>query len=121
MRRETKWFSAAIFALFFTVLTKWILQQMSGRSFPSSEYIPGFARTKGVPDTKLSKPYFSASQEAIKRCAENPFCVGVSSQRLFFTEESRAALKRGETVFTVHGQPGESHTYVKDLYPTIFR
>ncbi len=84
--------------------------------FPTSEYIPGFARVKGVPNTE-GKPYMAAASEAIRRCQENPFCVGVSNQRLFIVKKT---MKKGETVYTEKGQPGESHAYVKDDYPTIF-
>ncbi len=117
-----KWVVPALFAMFTTIISKLILQQMSARKFPTAEYIQGFARVKGVPDMGRSQAYFSTAEEAIQRCADNPFCVGVSAQRLFMLPEGTAKpLKRGATVFTVHGQPGEGHAYVKDLYPTIFR
>lgn len=108
------------FLLLGCVVVFWLLsfptyQQMS-RSFPTSEYIPGFAKVKGVPN-KGGKSYFSDTEEAIRRCKENPFCVGVSNQRMFLVEKE---LKKGETVFTEKGQPGESHAYIKDAYPAVF-
>jgi hypothetical protein len=104
-------FTVVCFLIFFQRIRK-----MGDRSFPTSEYIQGFAKVKGVPN-KGSKSYFSSTEEAIRRCRENPFCVGVSNQRLFLVEKE---LKKGETVYTEKGQSGESHAYVKDAYPTVF-
>lgn len=89
---------------------------MDDRAFPTSEYIQGFAKVKGVPNNG-SKSYFSSTEEAIRRCRDNPFCIGVSNQRLFIVKKE---LKKGETVYTEKGQSGESDAYVKDAYPAIF-
>lgn len=86
------------------------------RTFPSAEYIPGFAKVKGVP-LEGGKAYFSSSDEALRRCKENPFCVGVSNQRLFLVQHEK---KKGETVYTGKGQTEESHAYIKDAYPAVF-
>ncbi len=98
------------------LLLSFLILTRMATGFPTSEYISGFARVKGVPNTG-GKPYMAAASEAIRRCKENPFCVGVSNQRLFLTTKQ---LNKGDTVYTEKGQPGESHAYVKDAYPTIF-
>lgn len=104
------WIGVGLLVFFLLVL------KMSRSGFPTSEYIPGFAKVKGVPKLK-AQAYFALSEEAIQRCKTNPFCVGVSSQRLFLSE---TILKEGETVYTEKGQPGESPAYIKDLYPAVF-
>lgn len=108
------------FLLLGFIVVFWLLSfpsyQQMNRTFPQSEYILGFAKVKGVPN-KGGKSYFSSSEEAIRRCKDNPFCVGVTNQRIFLVEKE---MKKGETVFTEKGQTGESHAYVKDAYPAIF-
>jgi len=105
----------SVLGFLFLLISFQVFQQMS-RSFPTNEYISGFAKVKGVPN-KGGKSYFSSTEEAIRRCKENPFCVGVSNQRLFLAEKE---LPKGTTVFTEKGQSGESHAYVKDAYPAVF-
>jgi hypothetical protein len=53
------------------------------------------------------------TEEAIRRCKENPFYVDVNNQRLFLVSKQP---KKGETLKLEEGQPGESHAYVKNDY-----
>lgn len=79
------------------------------RPFPSE--IPGFTRAQGVPVGPQGKSYFSSWEEAVRRCKENPFCVGVSNQRLFVTLE----LPKSKLA-TEKGQPGESVAFLKQEF-----
>jgi hypothetical protein len=82
------------------------------RPFPQSE-IAGFTKHKGVP--MGGKAYFSSWEEAIRRCRENPFCIGVTNQRIFVeSKEPRGRIQLGK------GQPGESHAFLKEEYEIEF-
>lgn len=78
------------------------------RPFPSD--IPGFVKIQGVPGSISGKAYFSSWEEAVRRCKENPFCVGVSNQRLFVGTKE---WPTGAKMATEKGQPGESNAFVK--------
>ncbi len=78
--------------------------------FPTSDSLAGFTKVKGVPAG--GKAYMATAEEAIRRCQDNPFCIGVSNQRLFVVSK---LPKKGDLKLE-KGQPGESHTYVKNEY-----
>jgi hypothetical protein len=60
----------------------------------------------GVPMGAEGRPYFGDPQEAIRRCRENPACVGVSAQRLFYGSKDACRSH-------APGRSGETHIYVK--------
>ena len=83
------------------------------RPFPSE--IPGFVKIKGVPTDPQGKAYFSSWEEAVRRCTENPFCVGVSNQRMFVGTHAPTGK-----ITTEKGQPGESNAFVKKGLGAVF-
>ncbi len=83
------------------------------RSFPSE--ISGFVKIKGVPAEPQGKAYFSSWEEAVSRCNENPFCMGVSNQRIFVGTHTLTSK-----LATEKGQPGESNALIKKGFEAVF-
>jgi hypothetical protein len=97
-----------------------ILVWISGlAAFPTSEYIRGFARAKGVPVASEYKgqQYFGASSDVLQICRRDPLCVGVSDSRYFAAD---AEQKRGTPVYMEQGVHAGEYAYIKDEYPTVF-
>ncbi len=74
------------------------------REFPQE--VSGMNKMLGVPNTK-AKPFFADASEAIRRCKEDPLCVGVSAQRMFYVG------KKGEHYSAIGGRAGEEYSFVK--------
>ncbi len=81
--------------------------------FPTSDYIPSFSLVKGIPNGHAYS-YTGPPQLSIQVCRNDPRCVGISPQELFY---STTIMPRGSTVYT-HDR--NQISYVKDSYPTIF-
>ncbi len=99
----------------FLILVGIIIWYTDKAKFPKTEYIRGFARVKGVPNTS-SYVFTGHIQDVLQECRNNPRCVGVSETDIFVTN---AVFEKGKTVETRRDHRG-SISYVKDAYPTIF-
>lgn len=98
-----------------------ILVWISGLAvFPTSEYIRGFARAKGVPvhGEYEGRSVYGAIPDILQICRRDPLCVGVSDRRYFAA--AAAPMKRGTPVNMEQGLDAAEYAYVKDEYPTIF-
>ena len=99
----------------FLVLVGIIVWYVDRSKFPQTEYIRGFARAKGVPNTS-SYVFHGHIQNVLQECRNNPLCVGVSETDIFLTNK---VYEKGKTVETRYDNRGKV-SYVKDAYPTIF-
>ncbi len=97
-----------------------ILVWISGMAvFPTSEYIRGFARAKGVPvhGEYTGHRVYGAIPDILQICRRDPLCVGISDRRYF---SAGAEMKRGTPVNMERGLDAAEYAYIKDEYPTIF-
>jgi hypothetical protein len=102
------------------VIVLGILVWISGLAvFPTSEYIRGFARAKGVPvhGEYDGRRFYGAIPDILQICRRDPLCVGVSDRRYF---ASVVQLKRGTPVNMEQGLDEAEYAYIKDEFPTIF-
>ena len=88
-------------------------------AFPTTEYIRGFARAKGVPvrGEYEGRYFFGAIPDILQLCRRDPLCVGVSDRRYF---ASHTSMKKGVPVHMERGLDTAEYTYVKDAFPTLF-
>ena len=87
-------------------------------AFPTSEYIRGFARTKGVPSgNAVGLDHHGAIPDVLQVCRRDPLCVGVSNRRYFV---STSPMKRGAPLYMKRGLDAHEFTYAKDEFPAIF-
>ena len=96
------------------VIVLGILVWISGLAvFPTSEYIRGFARAKGVPVANEydGRTVFGAIPDILQICRR------VSDRRYF---ASAVQLKRGTPVNMEQGLDATEYAYIKDEFPTIF-
>ena len=97
-----------------------ILVWISGlASFPTAEYICGFARAKGVPvhGEYEGRRVHGAIPDILQICRYDPLCVGVSDRRYFASDTLR---KRGTPIYMERGLDVAEYAYMKDEYPSVF-
>ena len=97
-----------------------LLVWMSGLAvFPTSEYIRGCARAKGVPVASeyAGRHVYGAIPDILQICRRDPLCVGVSDRRYF---SSIKPMARGTAVNMSKGLDADEYAYIKDEFPTIF-